>query len=193
MSHRIFRLLPLTLVASLAACNADLTSPSATFERARTDASSNGALTETQTARIAIPAGTTQFLPCVNGGDGEVVDVSGATMLLMHQNVSTVSGNANINLQWKSDGVRMVGQSTGVVYRSSTSQQLHVTLSEPDLSGVRTATLDLKAQVTGQGIGRAAYAYVRLHVTQSANGETRASVEKTRMSCDELINPFLPF
>ena len=169
MFHRAFRFLPLTLVATVAACSSDLTSPSVAFDRPSM-ASSNAADAETQVARIAIPAGTSQFLPCVNNGDGETVDVSGATMMKLHINGSPVSGQANALIQWKADGVRMVGRTTGIVYRSSTSESLHLNFQQDPISGLRTGSIDLKAQITGQGLGRAAYAFVRLRGPQRRSG-----------------------
>src|SRR4029450_10682822 len=78
--------------------------------------SAQGATTTTQIERV--PLDFRLFLPCANGGNGEVVHLSGTFMMIYHV-TQDASGGFHLKLAEVQQGVSGVGETTGDRYVSS--------------------------------------------------------------------------
>ncbi len=107
-------------VGLLAACNADVPTPSEPI--AMTARFAAAASTE----NLSVPFTFSEFVPCANGGAGEMVNLSGDLHILIHQTVSA-SGNIVTKFQGNPQGISGIGEITGDKYQATgvTSEIAH--------------------------------------------------------------------
>src|ERR1700745_3652366 len=68
----------------------------------------------TQTQSMEVPLALSQFIPCANQGNGEIVDFSGTLHVVIS---STVNGNnIHLNTLFNPQGAKGVGETTGDVW-----------------------------------------------------------------------------
>ena len=89
------------------------------------------------------------FVPCVNGGAGEVVDLSGAihTLTTLTDDRNNTSGVTHIQTQ----GISGVGETTGIQYRVVGLTTTTFKFSKPSLNSQATETRIIRFDLIGQG------------------------------------------
>ena len=119
------------------------------------------------------------FVPCANGGAGEIVDLSGKihTLITMTINGNNVSGK----VQSQPQGVSGVGQDTGDKYQGTGATQSKFKGSLNN--GQFEQTFVNNFRVIGQGRGNNLLVHVNLHVTINANGDATATVGNISVEC----------
>jgi hypothetical protein len=124
-----------------------------------------------------VPIDTTLFIPCANGGVGELVHVAGP-----HHMVISVTldgrGGFHAHLLFNPQGVNGVGLTTGNKYRG-------VGKTELDFNGVTgsTTTSAFTFNLIGQRRGNDIRVHENVHMTVNAGGSTTASVDDVRITC----------
>lgn len=119
------------------------------------------------------------FVPCANGGAGEVVTLSGPLHVLVTYNVngSRVSGKVHYQPQ----GLSGVGQTTGDSYRGVGVTQSHFSGSLQN--GQFSTTSINNFHIVGQGPGNNFRLHENFHVTFNANGELSVVHDNFSATC----------
>src|SRR5216117_4238298 len=99
-------------LAALAACDTAPTAPAANRDRASFSA-------VTSNSDITIPIDLFVFVPCANGGAGELIEVSGPLHVLSQLTISN-SGNVVLYSHFQPQGISGTGFVTGDKDRKST-------------------------------------------------------------------------
>ena len=133
----------------------------------------------TVTTNDQVPFNSSVFVPCANGGAGEVVVLSGTLHLLSHQTVSN-SGNFHVKFHAQPQGVSGVGLTTGDQYRATgvTQEEFHSNGPLPI-----TDTFINNFRIIGQGPGNNFSVHQTIHITINANGVLTAFVDNTNVDC----------
>src|SRR5712692_1611363 len=76
------------------------------------------------TASVKIPISVTVFVPCANGGAGELVDLSGSLNDVFHVTVDD-SGGVHVTTHDNAQGVSGTGETTGAKYQGTGVTQDH--------------------------------------------------------------------
>jgi hypothetical protein len=141
-----------------------------------------GALATVTAARAAvvtntsIPFSTTAFVPCANGGAGEVVDLSGQAHLLSTSTINDnhVSGRFQLNFQ----DVSGTGEITGAEYHET-----GVLIFESSGTAGFEQTNVVDEHFVGRGPGNDLDVHVIFHVTINPNGDLTAFVDNFTITC----------
>lgn len=132
------------------------------------------------TTNVKVPiAPFTPFVPCANGGAGELVDFTGDLHVLFSFtiNANHVSGKAHFQPQ----GVSGVGLVTGDKYQAAGVTQEHF---EGNLiNGQFTDTFVNNFRLIGKGPGNNFLVHENFHVTINANGDVTAFVDNFSIDC----------
>jgi hypothetical protein len=131
------------------------------------------------TTSDVFPVEITQFVPCANGGAGEVVVVTGN----LHEVFTTViSGNGTLVLRshFQPQGVSGVGLTTGDKYQATGVTELSDVISPPFPV---TSTFVNNFRFIGQGPGNNLLVHEVAHLTIDANGVVRVDVDKASVEC----------
>jgi len=123
-----------------------------------------------------IPIDISVFVPCANGGAGEVVDLSGT---LHDMFAVTVNGNHfSAKVHDNPQGITGTGETTGDKYQGTgvTQQQLSGNVGEE-------TTFINNFRIVGQGPGNNFLVHETFHVTVNANGDVTASVDNFSVAC----------
>src|SRR5262249_45797450 len=123
-----------------------------------------------------IPIDISVFVPCANGGAGEVVDLSGT---LHDMFAVTVNGNHfSAKVHDNPQGITGTGETTGDKYQGTgaTQQQLSGNVGEE-------TTFINNFRIVGQGPGNNFLVHENTHVTVNANGVVTASVDNFSIDC----------
>jgi hypothetical protein len=119
------------------------------------------------------------FVPCANGGAGEVV---GGTITLRDVTVFNINGN-NINFKEKDgpQGSDLVGLTTGDSYQATgiTQNSFNGSLQ----NGQATTTFINNFRIIGQGPGNNFLVHETFHVTINANGDVTNTVDNFTADC----------
>jgi hypothetical protein len=119
------------------------------------------------------------FVPCANGGAGEVVDLNGPLHELITFNVNgnKVSGTVHFQPQ----GISGVGEVSGDKYQGTGVTEDHFT--GPSINGQFTFTFVNNFRIIGQGPGNNFLIHENFHLTINANGEVTASHDNFSVEC----------
>ena len=132
------------------------------------------------TTNNQVPFAQVAFVPCANGGAGELVLVSGTLHIQQH---TTFNGNnANIKVHFQPQGATGVGLTTGDTYRSNgvTQEQDKIALA----SGSATEfTFINNFRLVGPGPNNNLEVHQTVHVTVNANGDITSTVNDTSIEC----------
>ncbi len=126
---------------------------------------------------IVEPIAFRVFVPCANGGVGEIVAFSGNS-LLVAQIVMDGNGGFHETQTENFQGVSGVGLTSGVKYQVPETN--HITLN--GTVGVEK-TITNTVNVIGQGPGNNLLFKFTLHETVNANGTVTSSVDNERLVC----------
>jgi hypothetical protein len=117
------------------------------------------------------------FVPCANGGAGEVIDLSGALHVLM---TFTMDGHGGVHgsFQFQPQGVTAVGESTGDIYHAAglTRGDFNTTVGDEN-------TFVNNFLMIGPGPGNNLLLHGLAHMTINANGTLTASVDRISFEC----------
>jgi hypothetical protein len=136
-----------------------------------------------QAARSAVvfnesfPIAIAVFVPCADGGAGELVVLEGDLHLLL-----TITENANhlsIKTHAQPQGISGTGLTTGDKYQGTGVTQDHFTTG----LGAQTFTFVNNFRIIGQGPGNNFLVHQTFHVTINANGEVTATVDNFSAEC----------
>jgi hypothetical protein len=153
------------------------------FVLALTLASSLAAAVSAQALAITtndfIPFAQAVFVPCADGGAGEVVLISGT---LHVQNHITINNNrASIKSHFQPQGASGVGVTTGDVYHATGVTQEHD--SVPLTNGAFEFTFINNFRIIGEGPDNNLLVHQTVHVTVNANGDVTSNVTNTSVEC----------
>lgn len=160
----------LALVAFVAGCGADVTSPDPDL-LVRADAPAQHFKTN-----LKMPINIGVFIPCAAGGAGEVVVLSGNLHVLLQTTINDNSFHAKAHVQ--PQGISGTGSVTGDTYHGTgvTQSQFNGTVGEE-------FTFINNFRIIGQGRGNNLLIHETFHVTVNANGEITAEVDNFRSEC----------
>jgi hypothetical protein len=159
------------IVCLVAACQSE---PTAT-DIAAPEKPSFSATTQTQSSRF--PIDLTFFVPCANGGLGELVALSGQLHDVFHL---TLDGRGGFHVKTHNNpqGVSGVGLTTGTKYQGTgvTQERLNLKIGE-------RSTFINNFRIVGQGPGNNFLVHENVHVTINANGVASSFHDHFRASC----------
>jgi hypothetical protein len=119
------------------------------------------------------------FVPCADGGNGEVVDLIGSlhTLLSFTINGNNVSGY----LHFQPQGISGTGETTGVKYQATgiTQESFKSSLQ----NGQANLTFVNNFRIIGQGPGNNYLVHETLHFTINANGTTTVFNDNFSIDC----------
>ena len=164
-------LLVLAAVA-LAACDTSPTAPAANRERLSLSA-------VTSQTNAEIPIDLFVFVPCANGGAGELIVVSGPLHVLFQVTISN-TGNVLLYAHFQPQGISGTGSVTGDKYQATGITQSTNTFSTPFPI---TSTFVNNFYMIGQGPRNNFKVHETFHFTINANGEQTAFVDNFRVTC----------
>ena len=164
-------LLVLAAVA-LAACDTSPTAPAANRERLSLSA-------VTSQTNAEIPIDLFVFVPCANGGAGEVIGVSGPLHFLFQVTISN-TGNVLVDTHFQPQGVSGTGLMTGDKYQATGITRSTDTFSTPFPI---TSTFVNNFYMIGQGPDNNFKVHETLHYTINANGELTAFADNFSVTC----------
>jgi hypothetical protein len=120
-----------------------------------------------------------EFIPCANGGAGEVVSgtIRLHTLITSTVNGSKVSGKTHFQPQ----GGSLVGETTGDAYRPTGVTQ--DTFNGSLQNGVYTQTFVNNFRIIGQGPGNNFLVHESFHLTINANGVTTVTHDNVSEDC----------
>jgi hypothetical protein len=129
------------------------------------------------TSNISIPIDLFVFIPCADGGAGELVELTGPLHIVMAFTADS-SGGFHVVTHFQPQGISGVGLTTGLKYNATgeTDETLNVT------AGV-TDTIVNNFKIIGQGPGNNSLLHENFHITINANGTATASVDNFNSSC----------
>jgi hypothetical protein len=131
------------------------------------------------TANASVPDAISVFVPCANGGAGEVVNASGDLHILSSFTVN--ANNVSGDFHFQPQGISGTGSITGDKYQGT-----GVTQSNFDRSlqnGQFSQTFINNFRIIGQGPGNNFLVHQTLHITLNANGVVTAIVANTSTEC----------
>ncbi|HKY61240.1 MAG TPA: hypothetical protein VJP59_09535 [Gemmatimonadota bacterium] len=136
-----------------------------------------GAETETINERFLIAL--TVFVPCADGGAGELVQLEGTLHSLFHV---TINGNSfKMKIHNQPQGIRGTGLTTGDKYQATGVTQ--ETIGGSFVNGRFSDTFVNNFRIVGQGPGNNWLVHETFHVTLNANGELTAFVDHFSVEC----------
>lgn len=133
----------------------------------------------TVTTNEFVPFSLIAFVPCANGGAGELVEVSGTLHILTHTTISN-SGNVHGKVHFQPQGAKGVGQTTGDTYNATgvTQEQFNINGPLPF-----TDTFINNFNIIGPGPDNNLSVHQTIHLTINANGVVTAVVDNTSIEC----------
>jgi hypothetical protein len=134
-------------------------------------------VTETYTTEYTLD-GISRFVPCANGGAGEMVDMSGVVQELYH--LTQISHDIyKVHFTWTPQGVTAIGQTTGDIYRSTGASSYSTQVQEghvvSDVEGVR---------LIGPGPDNNLTFRYHFHITITPSGEATSYIEDIQYVCN---------
>ncbi|MBI2852663.1 MAG: hypothetical protein HYX84_06145 [Chloroflexi bacterium] len=127
---------------------------------------------------ISVPINVLVFVPCANGGAGELVSLSGNLHVLVTV-TEDEAGGFHLSASNNPQGISGTGLTTGANYRGTgvTRQELNLT------NGASEVTFVNNFRIIGQGTGNNFLVHQTVHLTVNANGEVTADVVIDSVDC----------
>lgn len=133
----------------------------------------------TSSTQLTRPFSATLWVPCANGGVGELVRLQGEIEIHAH---TTEDGNGGVHTITfvRPSGVVGVGATTGAVYRGTGGTYQH----ENDSDGYpATYSYSNIFRIVGQGPGNNLMVHLLVHQSVNASGDLSAEVDLSSHSC----------
>ena len=129
------------------------------------------------TTNFTMPVDIGVFIPCADGGAGEVVTLSGDLHTLIRYTESA-SGGIHAASHFQPQGISGVGETTGDKYQGTgvTQDEFNATV------GVEETFVN-NFRIIGQGPGNNFLLQEVFHITFNANGSITAFVDKFSVDC----------
>ena len=129
------------------------------------------------TANVRVPIDVSVFVPCADGGAGEVVTLSGDLHTVLRYTESA-SGGIHVAAHFQPQGISGVGETTGARYRGTgvTQDEFNATV------GVEETFVN-NFRIIGQGPGNNVLVHSVFHITFNANGSITALVDTLSVDC----------
>ena len=120
------------------------------------------------------------FVPCANGGAGELVLVEG--ILHIQQHITINNNRANVKVHIQPQVAKGVGLVSGDIYQANgvTQEQDSIAL----LNGASEFSFINNFRLIGQGPDNNLQVHQNIHVTLNANGEISTVVDHTTVDCN---------
>ena len=129
---------------------------------------------------IRVPVDSRLFLPCANGGAGEVVHFTGMILGVTSGTFDGAGGFHSVSVEVE-QGVRGVGETTGRRYVEHFVNLSSNTTGSGGFPLVSTQQLIYRVNSAGPGFDSTIR--IRNHTTINANGETTVSFNESTMEC----------
>jgi hypothetical protein len=133
----------------------------------------------TFTSSEVIPTSLVAFVPCANGGTGELVELSGNLHALEHITTSE-TGNVTVRSHFQPQGVSGVGLTSGTKYQATGVTQETFTTGGP-FPFVDTFVNNFR--IIGAGAGNNLTIHQTLHITVNANGVVTTTEDHGEIRC----------
>lgn len=159
-------------VVALAACDTAPTAPAANRYRLSFSA-------VTSNTNITVPIDLFVFVPCANGGAGELIEVSGPLHVLSQLTISN-SGNVLFTSHFQPQGVSGSGLVTGDKYQATGITRSTQTFNTPFPI---TFTFVNNFYMIGQGPNNNFKVHETFHFTINANGDVTAFADNFSVTC----------
>jgi hypothetical protein len=166
----------LILLGGLAACDAAPTDSSPAGAQDQGSAPSFAVISRTISQRI--PVDILVFIPCANGGAGELVHLSGSLHDLFHLTMHP-NGRFTLKTHDQPQGISGQGEITGDLYHATGVTQETITNG---VVGV-TDTFINNFKIIGPGPGNNFLVHETFHVTVNANGTLTVSLDHVTVDC----------
>jgi len=132
---------------------------------------------ETVTTNVKYPVVWSEYVPCANGGNGEMIVLYGEMHEVFHV---TVDGNGGFHAKRHTQPQRLsgTGQTSGDKYQATgvTQDSFNGKVGE-------TYTSVNNYRMIGQGPGNNLLVHETWHYTVNANGDTTAGVDNYKWEC----------
>ena len=131
------------------------------------------------TTNESVPFAQVAFVPCANGGAGELVLIEGNLHILT---TFTINGN-NVSgkVHFQPQGAKGTGLTTGDTYNATGVTQENFKQSLQN--GQFTDTFINNFKIIGQGPDNNLLIHQTVHITINANGEVTSQVDNTTVEC----------
>ena len=133
----------------------------------------------TITTNDFVPFALVAFVPCANGGAGELVLVQGTLHLQDHITIN--NNRANIKTHAQPQGASGVGLTTGDTYNATGVTQEQDSI--PIINGAFEFTFINNFRIIGQGPNNNLLVHQTIHQTINANGEVTTTVVNQSVEC----------
>ena len=140
-----------------------------------------GALAQalTITTNDFVPFALVAFVPCANGGAGELVLVQGTLHLQDHITIN--NNRANIKTHAQPQGATGTGLTTGDSYNANGVTQEQDSI--PITNGAFEFTFVNNFRIIGQGNGNNLLVHQNVHQTINANGDVTTTIVNQSVEC----------
>jgi hypothetical protein len=128
-------------------------------------------------SNVSVPLATSTFVPCANGGAGEVVNLAGSLHILASATVDSAGGVHGM-LVFNPQDVSGVGTVSGVSYRGTGA-----TLSTFTAKVGAVSTLVNNFRIVGAGGADTLQVHENAVFVVNANGTLTASVDHVSVTC----------
>jgi hypothetical protein len=128
-------------------------------------------------SNVSVPLATSTFVPCANGGAGEVVTLTGGLHILTTVTFDS-AGGVHGTLLFNPQGVAGVGSVSGAGYRGTGE-----TLSTFTGKAGAVSTLANNFRLVGTGGAASLQVHENVAVVVNANGTVTASVDHLVVTC----------
>ncbi len=129
------------------------------------------------TSNLSVPIDFSVYIPCADGGAGEVVTLSGDLHTLLRYTESA-SGTIHAASHFQPQGISGVGETTGDKYQGTgvTQDEFNATVGTEE-------TFVNNFRIIGQGPGNNVLVHSVFHITFNANGSITALVDRLSVDC----------
>ena len=134
----------------------------------------------TITTNDFVPFAQVVFVPCANGGAGEVVLISGT--LHIQQHITINDNRANVKIHFQPQGAGGVGLTTGDTYNAVGVTQEQDSI--PITNGAFEFTFINNFRIIGPGPDNNLQVHQTVHTTVNANGDVTSTVDNTSIDCN---------
>jgi hypothetical protein len=133
-----------------------------------------------ETTNEFVPLSQTSFVPCANGGAGELVTVTGTLHIQTHVTIN--QNRLMLRTLFQPQGASGLGLTTGDLYHGTGMTQFLDTIPNP--LGAQTSTFTNNFRFIGPGPDNNLQIHQNIHITVNANGEVTSEVDNASIECN---------
>jgi hypothetical protein len=139
----------------------------------------SGGSATTTNSNVQVPITLVVFVPCANGGVGELIQVEGDLHVLFETTISS-SGNLHSKFHFQPMGISGQGLTTGDKYQATGVTQGEFN-SEGPFPVTETSVNNFR--MIGQGPGNNFLVHENTHITLNANGQVTVVADNFTIDC----------